>query len=224
MFQDQAGKTCNTYEERISFLDTHRNRNEMENIEEEISVNFDDYLENCGHKLGKLPSNMLCNIFDLRSKLLKNQKEKKKKVIQTFIISILIIFVSLLYFYYFNGMQNILQFIGSLSKYKYKNKEKIYLENVLLGAYYDGEGASKIKIYVYQNQTKYQITHWNGNVSYSKPEVLKTWTNIQRSHITSETKYTSENLGDCVVLKRDIITDPDGNVSYSGWTFIKTCF
>ena len=164
---------------------------------------------------------MLCNILDRRSQLLKNQKEKKKKVIRTFIISTFIILISFLCFHYFNRIQNILQFIGSLSKYKYKNKEKIYLENVLLGTYYDGEGASKIKIYVYQNQTKNKITHWNGNVSYSKPEVIKTWTNIQRSHKTSETKYSSDDPWKCVVLGRDIITDPDGNVSSGEWTMIR---
>lgn len=228
MFQDKVGKASNTYEEKISYLDSHCGEKEKENIEDEISDNFDDYLENCGQKLVNLPSNTLCNIFDRRSKLLKNQKEKKKKAIQVFIISTFILLVSLICFYYFNEIQYTFQFMSSLPKYIYKNKEKIYLENVLLGTYYDGEGASRIKVYVYQNQTKYKFTYWNGNVSYSNPEVLKTWTDIKRSCITTETKVESKKCNNPYMryykyteYKRDIITDPDGNISYGEWIAIR---
>ena len=113
--------------------------------------------------------------------------------------------------------------IGSLSKFKYKIEEKIYLENVLLGTYYEGEGISKVKVYVYQNQTQNKITYWNGNVIYSKPDANKTWIEVQGSNITTETKVESNRdpffaLRICnTEYKRDVITNIDGNIWYGEW-------
>ena len=70
----------------------------------------------------------------------------------------------------------------------YKKKEKEILSNVLVRYSYDGEGEQKTKILYYENQIRYKITYRNGDVSFTKPKAIKSWTEVIKTKVKYETK------------------------------------
>lgn len=223
MFNECSNDKMSIYKHKLEKLRTLQNGDEKNQLEEEISQNLDNYITNCCNELMQLPSIILQNIFTLRSQIISRQKKIRNKKIMIIILTVIIPLFLFGLFYFLNCQLNNGNLIRSLDfffKLKHKNKIEISLEKVLLGTYNDGTGKDKVKIYVYQNQTKNEITEWNGEIRYSKPNVIKTWIEIKRSKITYETKVVVEGPGYCEVskeFKREVITDPDGNVSYGDW-------
>lgn len=88
---------------------------------------------------------------------------------------------------------------------EYKSKEEEILEKQLVSSYKEGEGENAVKYFNYEDQKRYKITEWNGNIHYSGLETIRSWTEEQYStveveHMTkddklSEEKFKFENYG-----------------------------
>lgn len=70
----------------------------------------------------------------------------------------------------------------------YKSKKEEILKNVLVRVSYKGENENKIKILYYEDQKRYKVTYRNGDVSYTKPETIRTWTKQIKTKVELETK------------------------------------
>ena len=78
---DSHEEINNEYEKDLIALTDSKTENKSL-IEEKISKHLDDYLENCGEQLMQLPMKSLINIFNNKSRLLKNQNLAYQLIIQ----------------------------------------------------------------------------------------------------------------------------------------------